>query len=217
LSCTTCGQTDWENIFLRLRNALRASEPGRTAKILLISSSGAGEGKSTIALNLAVAAARDGESVLLVDGDLRERTISRQLDAPSMRAWRRGRSGKDKPGLGEVLKDLSTFNATVLFSAKLNLAVLPAGCTEGIGSRVDQAELFRKVFSKAQQLFDLVIIDGADARTDSFVRSLAAVAEEIIIVVRAGRTRMGDLDLATAMLGDASARIRGTVLNEAKW
>jgi Mrp family chromosome partitioning ATPase len=48
------------------------------------------------------------------------------------------------------------------------------------------------------------------------VRSLAAVADEIILVVRAGQTRPQDLELATTTLGDAAARIRGVVLNAAE-
>jgi hypothetical protein len=52
--------------------------------------------------------------------------------------------------------------------------------------------------------------------SDRLVRSLAVAADEIILVARAGRTRLEDLDLTAAMLGDASGRIRGIVLNEAE-
>jgi uncharacterized protein involved in exopolysaccharide biosynthesis/Mrp family chromosome partitioning ATPase len=208
-----CATTN--DIFLRLRDALRTDEPGHASTILLITSSSAGEGKSTIALNLAIAAMLDGERVLLIDADLRERAISRQIAPKVTRLWRRGRPGSDLTGLGDILKDLCTFDASLAFPGKSKLGVLPAGSTDGLGSRVDRSELVGKVLSKAKG-FNLIIIDAGSTEADRFVRSLAAVADEIILVVRAGQTRPQDLELATTTLGDAAARIRGVVLNAAE-
>jgi Mrp family chromosome partitioning ATPase len=208
----TSRQTKSEGAFLKLRDALRATEDGRTSTTLLITSSGAGEGKSTVAVNLALASMRDGERVLLIDADFRNRTISRQLAAQAMFQTQ---AGQERPGLGDILKGLSTFEASTTFLPKAKLAVLAAGSTEGVKTRVDRAWLAEKVFSKCRQ-FDLVIVDCGDAPTDRFVRGLAAVVETIIIVVRAGRTRLEDLELAATALRDASARIQGIVLNEAR-
>jgi uncharacterized protein involved in exopolysaccharide biosynthesis/Mrp family chromosome partitioning ATPase len=202
-------QTKSEGGFLKLRDALSATEDGRTSTTLLITSSGAGDGKSTIAVNLALASMRDGERVLLIDADFRNCTISRQL------AGQASQAGQQRPGLGDILKGLSTFDASITFLAEAKLAVLAAGSTEGVRARVDRAWLVEKIFSKCRE-FDLVIVDCGDATTDRFVRSLAAVVETIIIVVRAGRTRLEDLEPTVTALRDVSARIQGIVFNEAR-
>jgi uncharacterized protein involved in exopolysaccharide biosynthesis/Mrp family chromosome partitioning ATPase len=202
-------------IFFLLRDVLRANEPERTRTVLLITSSCGEEGKSTIALNLAVAAMMDGERVLLIDADFKAQAISRQLAAEVSGFGRPGRPAKDLAGLGDILKDSCTLDASVNFPVKSKFAVLPAGCPEGLGSRVERADLVGKVLSKVKE-FNLIVIDGGSAKSGRLVRNLSAVADEIILVVRAGRSRREDVDSITATLGDA-ARIRGVVFNEAEW
>jgi uncharacterized protein involved in exopolysaccharide biosynthesis/Mrp family chromosome partitioning ATPase len=210
-SRTGYGKITSEPAFLRLHDSLRSRDTGCASKIVMVTSCCSGEGKSTIALNLALAAAQDGERVLLIDADLRGRSISRRL----MMQARKPHVRKGLAGLGDILGGLSTLNSALLLHSTPNFAVLPAGSSEGIGARIDRSELLEKLFSPAQG-FDLIIIDSGSVTSDRFVKSLAAVAEEIILVVRAGRVRPEDLDLATATLGESAHRIRGIILNEVK-
>lgn len=202
--------------FLRLRDSLRSAEPGRPRKILLITSSGKAQGNSTIAAKLALASMGDGERVLLVDAD-RSRAISNHLPAkPNL--LKRGSSGTEgtgetgRTGLNDILKGVATFEASVLFVVPERLAVLPAGSAKASRSRVDSIELMERIFSKALQ-FDLTIIDCGDAPSNRFVRSLATVAHQIVLVVKAGATRPADIELANATLVDAPSGIYGIILN----
>lgn len=200
--------------FLRLRDALR-NEKGQAGGTVLVTSSGRKEGKSTVALNLALAAAQDGERALLIDADLGNREISRQLASRLASAQRPARCDAEMIGLTEVLAGACTFEAALVHLSERRLAVLPGGNGPAINARVDRAELVEKIFAKARH-FDLVVIDCGGARSERFVRSLAGVSDEILLVARAGRTRSADIDAAIARLGSAAARIRGIVFNAAR-
>jgi polysaccharide biosynthesis transport protein len=201
--------------FFMLQHAVRSGQRGHAMTVLLLTSSGSGEGKSTLALNLAVTAALDGERVLLIDGDLERRTLSRHL------AKQPAHSGSPKQGIGravgfsDILKGLSTLEVFVTFPKLARLAVLPAGCSDDIDSDMDASELAQRLLSKIEN-FSFVIVDAGCARSGRLVRNLAAIADKILIVVSAGRTRLEDLDVAVDILDDAPGRIFDIVINAAR-
>jgi polysaccharide biosynthesis transport protein len=202
--------------FLRLRDSLPSAEPRGRGTILLITSSGRKHGNSTIAANLALASMHDGERVLLVDADLQNRAISNHLPAKptsNSRTKSIGRSiGTEHPGFNDIVKGRASFEASLRFAIPERLAILPAGSAEAPPSRIDRVELMDLIFSKALQ-FDLTIIDCGDAPSNRFVRSLAAVAHQIVLVVKAGATRPADIELAKATLSDGPSGICGVILN----
>jgi len=205
--------------FLRLRDSLRSAEvrgPRSPGTILLITSSGEDQGNSTIAANLALASMHDGERVLLVDADLRNRAISNQLPAKptsnSMTKSLGGSIGTEHPGFNDIIKGVAGFEASLRFAVPERLAILPAGSAEAPPSRVDRVELMDLIFSKALQ-FDLTIVDCGNAPSNRLVRSLAAVGHQIFLVVKAGATRPADIELANAILSAAPSGIRGIILN----
>jgi uncharacterized protein involved in exopolysaccharide biosynthesis/Mrp family chromosome partitioning ATPase len=197
--------------FFRLWDALRGDELGRASTIVLVTSCGPGEGKSTLALNLALAATLDGERVLLIDADVKQRALSRHL------ATNASNSGtlKQAVAFGEIPKGRGTLDAFVTFPTLPRLVMQPTASADWTGSGLDRSALSQRLFSNAKD-FTVVIIDSGSIQSDRFVRSLAAVAQKILIVVRAGRTGPEDLHLGVEILGDASARIYGIVLNEAE-
>ena len=98
----------------RLREALREGDRSQT-RSLLITSALPGEGKTMLALNLALAAAAGGERVLLVDGDLTGRTLTNMLE-----------SGKN-PGLLDLIEKRTILSAALISATETGLSFLPAG------------------------------------------------------------------------------------------
>jgi len=200
--------------FFRLGDAVRSDQRGRASTIVLVTSCGPRDGKSTLDLNLAIAAALDGERVLLIDADLDQRSLSRHLAARATSVGNRKQGTKQAVGFGDVLKGLSTLDLFVTFPSLSQFAVLPAGCSDGIDSRMDTSELAQRLFSKLEN-FSFVVIDSGRTQSDRLVRGLASIAHKIIIVVRMGRTRVDDLDHAFDILDETPNRISGVVLNAA--
>ena len=170
--------------FLRLLDAIRENSIGGPARVVLITSGGAAEGTSSLALNLSAAAADEGERVLLISDDSYIiRQASELLQASGM-----------------------TYGA-----AGSNLSIRSIG-------RGRQADVRRELLAAVKghsQAFDLVMLDCGAAPHDNRLRMMASFADAIVVVVRAGKTRVAEFANAMDMLGIAARRIVGIVLNRA--
>ena len=115
LVCATDEESLAAEKFRFLGVRLRHLQQKRSLKRILVTSSVAGEGKSTIAANLACALARNKQRVLLLDGDLRRPSLASQLGLRLL------------PGLGELLEGSGTLTANVYRVESLGFWILPAG------------------------------------------------------------------------------------------
>jgi polysaccharide biosynthesis transport protein len=184
----------------RLRDALRVIEGPRYGRSVLISSPNDGDGKTTVALNLALAAAAGGERVLLVDGDFAGRTLSRILEAGG------------HAGLSDLLQARTMLNKALVNDARIGLNFLPVGNASG-GELVRpmSGDLMQKLVEPAR-VFDLIVIDGGSVATAPQIRSFAEIVDDIVILVRAGATRRDDLTMTLDALRSNARKIRGVVM-----
>lgn len=174
---------------------------GRTeGTAVLVTAAAAFEGKSTIAVNMALAAARSGDKVLLVDGDLEQRTLSEAIDAASHR------------GLADVIAGRELASAVVLHVAPLGIDVLPAGLgsvrLSGRANRIVEAAL-RELATP----YDLVVIDGGLLPNGRLMPALAAVSAETVVVVRAGVSRKAAVAEALAAQRAMAAATRTVIIS----
>ncbi|ACZ31899.1 capsular exopolysaccharide family [Xylanimonas cellulosilytica DSM 15894] len=190
--------------FLRLRTSLRlrrdpaTNSPGRA---IAVTSALPGEGKSTTATNIAVALARAGSTVALVDADLRAGTIAATLgiDAPT--------------GLSAVLAGDAEADDVARTWGTDNLTVIPAGPAPHNPSELLDSERMRRVVHALTHRHDAVIIDTPALLPVTDGAIVAHHTRAAIVVAGAGDVDKAQLDEALAMLDSVDAQVLGVVVN----
>lgn len=183
----------------RLRDSLFEEKPH--AHSLLITSAAAGEGRTTIALNLALTAAADGWRVLLVDADMARGMLSKTLDAAS------------NAGLFDLIEGRATLASVLLNDVETDLSVLPLGNATRAESRSPAPQDLAAKLNDPN--IDLVIIDGGTMLTDDYTRPFAEIADDVVFVVRAGGPKKDDIAAALGALRHNGRKVRGSVLTGA--
>lgn len=187
--------------YRHLRTNLQFTTASSGAKSVLVTSTLESEGKSTTAVNLALALADAGARVVLVDADLRRPALARYLGLEGgvgLTTVLVGRAHVD-----DVLQPWGTTS---------RLLVLPAGQVPPNPSELLGSEQMTKLVRELEGRFDIVVIDGAPLLpvTDSAV--LAEVAGGVLLVVRSGSTRRPLVARALAALTAVDAKVLGVAL-----
>ena len=172
----------------RLRSALLISRSGHPPQVFLIASGNPGEGKSTLALNLAVALAQYNKKVLLIEADMRRPVLQRRLHLKVTR------------GLSEVLANQSAAVELESLPDYPNLYVLPAGAPPPYPSELVGAAPLQMLFEEWRKAYDYVVIDSPPVLPVTDVQLLIAQADATVLVVRAGKTTRVGLSRAYRLL-----------------
>jgi succinoglycan biosynthesis transport protein ExoP len=198
--------------FHLIRAHLRYFNVDRTLRTLVIASAGPGDGKTTVALHLASAAARMGSRVMLIEADLRRPTLVRRLEVQS------GLGGLADVLIGDVL---------------LNEAIQPVGLTsasEGWKERafdvllagsqpppnpgeLMESEAMELVLDFAKAEYDLVVIDTPPLTAVSDAFPLLRKVDGVVIVGRLGRNRRDVAERLRDTLVGTGAPLLGVVAN----
>lgn len=161
-----------------LRNKLEFYSKKQGAKTFLITSALPGEGKSTAAVNLALALARTGKKVILIDGDLRHPTDRHILGL------------EDGKGLGEILQGKTDLSACFMESKDLGLGAdqhftfLPGGKSVENSGKLLMRPMMKKIVEAAEKNYDYVLIDSAPVNLLSDAMILSKYSDAVIYVVR---------------------------------
>jgi succinoglycan biosynthesis transport protein ExoP len=187
--------------FRSLRTNLEFSGVDRPLHILMVTSSGPGEGKSTIASNMAFILAQSGKRVILVDGDLRRPNVHRMLDIPN------------RIGLSDVLRGKRTI-AEVLhpWNGSTQMSVITSGSLPPNPSELLGSEKMGNILAELSTMAEMVVIDTppmlvADAQI------LSSRVDGIIFVVQPGKTHTDSARTTVEQLVRVQARLLGVVLN----
>jgi receptor protein-tyrosine kinase len=186
--------------FRKLRTNLQFLTVDNPPRVILITSASPSEGKSTVAINVALALAEAEQNVVLVDGDLRRPRIAKYLGVLG------------SVGMSNVLSGAAPLTEVLQTTKYPQLTVLAAGPTPPNPSELLGSLTAQKMLGELRTQFDYVIIDSAPllAVTDGAV--LAAHADGALVVVRAGKTKRDQLKHAMGMLNDVGATSLGGVL-----
>lgn len=176
-----------------------ASVPGR-ARSLMFTAASRFECKTTVAANFAQIAAESGQKVLLIDGDIADRTLSRLCARDP--DW----------GMEDVAAGACDIRDAVLWDERLSCAILPLANVHRSAHRHLKLEDFRaKVLMRADEV-DLIVIDGGALATSPSARLFAAACDEIVLCARAGVTDRDVVTNAVAALSAQRRKIHGFVL-----
>ena len=187
-----------------LYTSVMLSRPGNGPQVLLVVSSFPGEGKTTVAVNLAIAMAQHG-TTCLVDADLRRGSVAAALGV------------SNNLGLTEVLNGSSPLDRVLVHIPHLpNLTVLPAHAGSAKAGQLVCSEQMAAVIADLRKDFQFVVVDSAPILPFADGRALSNQADGLIFVGRSGITTREVVQRSLEMLNEVhSAPVLQFVLNGA--
>lgn len=170
-------------------------------KTLVVTSAGAGEGKSTTAANLAETLAESSRRVLLIDGDLRKPDVHRYFELPN-------HSGITSAFLADP-------DALDSFVKRVNdrLFVLTSGPVPPNPSELLNSKRMSIIVDRLAQQFDLIIVDSPPLRGLADASVWARLTDGMLLVARKGKTRRGPFEEAVAAAQASKKPILGVIIN----
>jgi capsular exopolysaccharide synthesis family protein len=170
-------------------------------KVVVVSSSVPGEGKTTIAISLARHAARSEKKVVMVDGDLRRPMVAKTLKLP-----------QSELDICDVLSGKCSLQDALIQDPRSNAKVLP--CMKVPPSPADllHSQAMEKLIKQMRDLFDVVIIDSAPLLPVHDTKFLARLADSVLFVTRWEKTPREAARNAIRALEDVKAPIAGVAL-----
>ncbi len=185
-----------------LTSILFSGENGARPGVLVISSANPGEGKTTVACNLAVALAGINLRVLLIDGDFRKPKIHTMFDV------------ENTAGFADVLADQSTvlLDSAIRRTNVTNLHVLPSGPASSPNTLYSPR--LAEMIQAARDQFDIVLIDTPPMLQMPDARVLGRYADGVVLVVRSDQTTQDAAVLACERFLDDGTRVLGAILND---
>ncbi|MHA0286114.1 polysaccharide biosynthesis tyrosine autokinase [Mycobacterium sp. C3-094] len=185
--------------FRKLRTNLQFLSVDNPPRVIVLTSSMPSEGKSTTAINLALALAESDHNVVLVDGDMRRPTLSKYLDLVGPVGFSTVLSGQ--ASLDEALQKTRFPGLTVLTSG-----AIPPNPSELLGS-----QSARNLLAELRAHFDYVVVDSTPLLAVTDAAILAAGADAVLIMTRFGNTKREQLAHAVGSLESVGAPLRGAV------
>jgi polysaccharide biosynthesis transport protein len=196
------GSLDVSEAFRLLRANLQFAAVERRLRTLLVTSSEAGDGKSMIAANLAVVMAQAGQSVLLVDADLRNPRLHVLFELPN------------RIGLTSLIVDEHLPIESVIVATRVEgLYVIPSGPLPPNPGELLASQRMRDQLEELCKLADLVILDSPPVLPVSDPAVLAGFTDGTLMVVNTQHTAGQRAADATHTLQAAGAHLLGAVLN----
>jgi polysaccharide biosynthesis transport protein len=187
--------------FRSLRTNVAFARAHQDLRTLMVTSPAPGEGKSTVAVNLATTFAQQGQRTLLIDADLR-RSVLDQTFAISR-----------SPGLTNVLVGTETLEAVVRSTDVPSLSILPSGQFPPNPSELLGSPQMRAMIERAKESFDIVLIDSPPVLAVTDAAVLSTAVDGSIIVIRLGMTTREAVRRSVSQLRVVNGRILGAVLN----
>ncbi|WP_144631394.1 CpsD/CapB family tyrosine-protein kinase [Priestia megaterium] len=187
-----------------IRTNIQFSNVDQDIKTIVLTSSGAEEGKSTTSANLATVYAQQGLKVLLIDADLRKPTGHYTFRL------------ENHIGLTNVLTRQSTLAQAVQESEIPHLSVLTSGPIPPNPSELLASAQMTELLKEMKKQFDMIIFDTPPILAVADAQILANQVDGTILVVSSGKTEKDAALKSKELLSNAKGKLLGVVLNNRK-
>lgn len=187
--------------FRQIRTNLQFAHVSHESKAVLVTSSLPGEGKSTTATNLAIAMAQAGQSVVLIDADLRRPRVDAYLGLDRNAGLTTALIGK--ADVNDLLQPWGDDNLYVLTSGQI-----PPNPSELLGS-----ETMKQLILRLEHAFDSVIIDAPPLLPVTDATVLAQQVGGVVLVVGSSLVKIPDLHKSLSALEMVNADVLGVIMN----
>jgi exopolysaccharide transport family protein len=187
--------------FRKLRAAILFSKVGETMKVILVTSSLPGEGKTTTTFSLARTLATSGANVVVVDCDLRQSAINRFLPTVPTQ------------GLIEVLNGVCTLDQALVTDAS-GAHVLPLAKSAYTPRDVLGSPAMLRLLQELRQRFDVVLLDTAPLLAIADTRVLAPHADAVVMLARWKKTPVKAITSAVSLLQGRGIFLAGVALTQ---
>lgn len=190
-----------------LASILRNQATGKSQKMILVTSPGPAEGKTTVVQNLGIALAETGRRVLLVDADFRRPHLHREFSLPN--EW----------GLIDLLledKPLSEYplERLGLFTGLPGLSILPNRVTQNNVSKALYSPRLRTILETLMKHYDMVLVDAPPILSVADTRIIAPLTDALILVLRSRVTKRDSAMEAYQQIQEDGLTLLGTVLTD---
>jgi capsular exopolysaccharide synthesis family protein len=183
--------------FRKLRTNLQFLAVDNPPRVIVVTSSLPNEGKSTTAINIALALAEAEHNVVLVDGDLRRPRLDTYL----------GLIGR--VGFSTVLAGRASLDVVLQKTRFPRLTVLTSGAIPPNPSELLGSLAAKKILAELRAGFDYVVVDSSPLLAVTDASILAADADGVLITARFGKTKREQLAHAVGSLADVGASLLG--------
>lgn len=187
--------------FRALRTNVTFVGADKPVQLIVVTSPGPQEGKSTTATNLAVTMAQNGKRTLLIDGDLRRPQLHRSFSLVA------------EPGLTDLLIGNVSAREIIRPEAAPGLDLIPSGPPPPNPSELLGSDAMRSLLNELRQSYDYIIMDTPPLLPVTDAAIAATNADATILVVRSGETEEAACLRSLDQLHRVRARVAGAVVN----
>lgn len=184
-----------------LRTSLLLTNIEHDTKVISVTSSIPGEGKTTVSINLAFALGQL-EKVLLIDADMRRPSIAKTFGFPSYQT-----------GLSNILASTHTFDECLIHDEQSNIDIICAGTLPPNPQELLASGSFSKLIESVKGKYDRIVIDTPPTQAVSDAILLSQQSDSLLYVVKADNTREKMIKAGLGRLIAGGIRIDGIVLN----
>ncbi|WP_028559185.1 CpsD/CapB family tyrosine-protein kinase [Paenibacillus pinihumi] len=187
-----------------LRTNIDFSSIDEQVQVIMVSSAGPGEGKSTTISNLAVTYAQTERRVVLIDADMRRPTAHHTFQL------------SNRQGLSSILSQQATYQDIVQNTDIPNLQIITSGPIPPNPAEMMASKRMSALLDELRQNYDIILIDAPPLLAVTDPQIIASKSDGVIMVVDYGNVKKDAAMKAKANLDNVNARILGVVMNNVK-